>query len=668
MRTLVALLILAVVIRAEEPDIRTAVDATLLAEIKSRGEIMPNLAHLCDSIGPRLTTSPSLEAANKWALEKMKSYGLTNVRLEPWEAPIGWTRGTATMTLTTPVAKAMTVCSAGWCPGTPGSVIGTVVYFDAKTKADLDAFKGKLKGAVLLRGKPAKVAPVSDTNYGRDRRPNISSPPAKDATPKDPAKPPTEEERKEFDAVQEQLKEFFAAEGVACTLRDSGKPHGLLITTGGFKDDADRVTAKNPTPSLFVTHEDYAMLYRLWEAKQEPTVTLNISNTFSEGPVTVYNTIGEIVGSQMPEEIVVLGAHLDSWDLARGTTDNGTGSCVILEAARALSALAKAGHAPKRTIRFCLFTGEEQGLHGSKAYVKRHQSTLDKHSAALVHDTGTGKVLAFHLMGREAVKAVLDPELISLKGIGFEGVATTSSGGTDHLPFEKAGVPGFPCKQDWDEYRFTHHTQSDTFDKAKPENLVQGAQVLSVAALRIDGGAIAGPDRDLLRHTLGVTIADGFDFHRVCVFLPAWQHRRFEIVSGLLHVVHVERCPGGYFYNDAGPVAGRFRLGQARRAGSGFEHVRFGHRLRGCHRRAVRDAVLELQRTQLPRGDLQALLLGERAAVAVVLDLESVSELLAGREIRADERSLAAGEVERPPFSEKFGIGGELDDDRGPIG
>jgi Zn-dependent M28 family amino/carboxypeptidase len=211
-------------------------------------------------------------------------------------------------------------------------------------------------------------------------------------------------------------------------------------------------------------------------------VEVEVTNKFIPGPVTVYNTVGEIPGEKA-DEFVVVGAHLDSWDLAQGTTDNGTGSCVVLETARLI---AKSGVKPKRTIRFVLFSGEEQGLHGSKQYVARHKDEMPKTSVALVHDTGTGKVLGFGLQGREVIKPIMDRELVSLKNAdGFRGVSLRSMGGTDHLSFEAAGVPGFACDQDMDEYRLTHHTQSDTFDKAKEPNLIQGAQVMAVTAMRI---------------------------------------------------------------------------------------------------------------------------------------------------------------------------------------
>ena len=235
--------------------------------------------------------------------------------------------------------------------------------------------------------------------------------------------------------------------------------------------------------SLFVAHEHYALLYRLATRPGAVTkVEVEITNKFIPGPITVYNTVGEIPGEKA-DEFVVVGAHLDSWDLAQGTTDNGTGSCVVLETARLI---AKSGVKPKRTIRFVLFTGEEQGLHGSREYVARHKDEMPKTSVALVHDTGTGKVLGFGLQGREAIKPIMDRELVSLSKVpGFTGVTLRSMSGTDHLSFERAEVPGFACAQDTDEYRLTHHTQSDTFDKAKEPNLIQGAQVMAVTAMRV---------------------------------------------------------------------------------------------------------------------------------------------------------------------------------------
>jgi carboxypeptidase Q len=477
-----------------------AFDAKVLETAKKDSEIMANLTHLSDMIGPRLTGSAALKNANQWAAEKMKRYGLTNVELEPWAIPAGWERGTAAARIIEPDnGRSLSLAAAGWTPGTKGKIEADVVVVTARNTKDLEKYKGKLKGAVVLQGPPANVRPITDLNFDlpgvRPTRPVAPTPDKKAEPDKKPEKdgdtqpdkkpatePPPPDARQAF-AFRRELAEFLSAEGAAVLLSDAGKPHGLLTTTGGWRGN-DRVSAPEPMPLAFVAHEHYTLLYRL-ASRPEPAKTrieIELNNKIIPGPITVYNTVGEIKGSDKPDEFVILGAHLDSWDLAQGTTDNGTGTCVVLEAARIL---AKSGVKPQRTIRFVLFTGEEQGMYGSKAYVQKHKEEMAKISLCLVHDTGTGKVTGIGTQGRAAVKPVLEAELASLKDLGFKEVNTRSMGGSDHQSFEAAGVPGFAVQQDMSEYRLTHHSQSDTLDKAKEVDLVQGAQVLAVTALRV---------------------------------------------------------------------------------------------------------------------------------------------------------------------------------------
>jgi hypothetical protein len=482
-------------------------DQVLLSEIKANSTIMKNLEFLSDTIGPRLTGSKNLERANEWTAAKMKEYGLENVRLEPWEIPLGWERGPASLTVVDPDTRVRcAVAAVGWTPGTNGKVTGEVVLLRVARKADLDKYRGKLKNAVVITSPPANVAPITDLNYGPlppppakkkdapkakaigDVSADLSEQPAKEDKKDQPKK---DEPKKDppagvsFLVSQRELDEFLTAEGVACRLRDAGKPHGLLVAYGGWRGTDRAAQAK--LPQLVVAHEHYAMLYRL-ASRPAPAVTrveVEIANTFIPGPITCFNTVGEVKGSERPDEFVVVGAHLDSWDLATGTMDNGTGSCVVLETARAVAALAKQGYRPKRTIRFCLFTGEEQGLHGSKEYVKKHADEMPRTSLALVHDTGTGRVYGFGVHGEARAKDVLEQELTTLTAMdGWRGLDMSGVFGSDHQSFHPAGVPGFACRQDIDEYRLTHHTQTDTFDHAKGPNLVQGAQVLAVTAVR----------------------------------------------------------------------------------------------------------------------------------------------------------------------------------------
>ena len=223
------------------------VDRALIAEVKARSELMTNLEYLSDRIGGRLTGSASLEKANKWAAEKMKGYGLENVRLEPWEIPYGWERGPASMKLVEPdTGRTLLIASRGWTPGTKGKITGDVVLVkNPRTTDDLKPYKGKLKGAVVLLAEPTKVAPVTDLNYG----------------PAAGAKKGEKRERPPSDAFVKELMGFLKAEGVACQVTDAGKPHGLLVTTGGW--GADRAAAEEGFPRVFMAHEHYALLHRL---------------------------------------------------------------------------------------------------------------------------------------------------------------------------------------------------------------------------------------------------------------------------------------------------------------------------------------------------------------------------------------------------------------------
>ena len=257
-------------------------------------------------------------------------------------------------------------------------------------------------------------------------------------------------------------------------LRDSNKPHGLLNMT----DVSLERFAAGVIPTAFITGEGYRMIFRL--LKHGPVqVEIAMTNAMGDKPAEVYNTVADLRGSEKPDEMVVLGAHLDSWDLGTGSTDNGTGSMAVLEAARAL---AKLNLKPKRTIRFVLFSGEEEGLYGSEEYVKAHQKELERISGVLVHDTGTGRVLTLGLHDNYQDRELMDQVLSPLGELKLLEPSMARSYGTDHLSFDDAGVPGFFCIQDPAEYRLTHHSQSDTFDKVWKDDLNQGAEVLAAWA------------------------------------------------------------------------------------------------------------------------------------------------------------------------------------------
>jgi hypothetical protein len=453
---------------------KVALDQRILSDAKKSSDILKNLTYLSDVIGPRLTGSANLKRAGEWGAAKMKEYGLQNVHLEPWTSPEGWQRGHAHARLIDPDnGRTISIASMGWSPGTGGKREADVVILKADTVKDLDAYKGKLKGAVVLTAPPVKLKPFEDATK-TDGSPTSAAEFGGGGKQKK-----SFEEIRAFQAARADL---LAKEGAVAILMDAGKHFGLLFTTGSW-GSKDRPSATNRLATASVAHNHYEMLWRLASRPDARTrIEIDIDNTFIPGPIVINNVVGEIKGSEKPDEFVVIGAHLDSWDLGQGTTDNGTGSCIVLETARLL---ARCGTAPKRTIRFCLFTGEEQGLHGSAEYCKRHKDEMAKTSVCIVHDTGTGKVIGLGSGSNPSTHTLLEAELASLKEIGLKDFTTRPGGGSDHVSFSKVGVPGFALKQEVATYRFTHHSQADTLDRAQEADLIQGAQVMAVSAMRI---------------------------------------------------------------------------------------------------------------------------------------------------------------------------------------
>ena len=270
---------------------------------------------------------------------------------------------------------------------------------------------------------------------------------------------------------------MLVAEGAAGVLVDSNKEHGLVNMTTAASN-----FTPGTLPEAFLTTESYGLICRL--LKRGPVeIEIDMKNKFSEGEVEVFNTVAEIPGSEQPDEVVIIGGHIDSWDLGTGATDNGTGIMAVLEAARALKAV---GIKPRRTIRCVLFSGEEEGLHGSRAYVKAHEKEMAKISGVLVHDMGTGRVTSIGLQGRYDLREVMDKVVDPFKeAVHMDELSMRNMGGTDHLSFLPHGVPAFAVVQDGAEYRKTHHTESDTFDKVYPDEINQGAKVLAAWAYNV---------------------------------------------------------------------------------------------------------------------------------------------------------------------------------------
>jgi hypothetical protein len=441
-----------------------AADEKVSAEVKAHSELMKNLEYLTTKIGPRLTGSPQMQQASEWTLQRFHDYGL-DAHLETTEVPHAWYRGDDVAEIVSPVSRPIPIRSMGWSKATGGEVSGPVVFLVENTLAEVEQQKDKLKGAAICLGKPATLPSPSEVPAS-----------AYDAVIAPPRGVPT----RSPSSFQERrrITQALADAGVAVVLRDSGKNFNLFNMGGS----SPRPYEPSLVPSAFLTHEDYSLLYRLWQAGGT-TLKVNLKGTFSPGPVPASITVAEMKGSELPDQRVIVGGHLDSWDLGQGALDNGTGAMAVLEAARALKAL---DMHPKRTLTFILFTGEEEGGAGVRTFLKNHEAEVPKIDAALVHDTGTGRVFSISLEGLYETGPLLARIYQPLQEVfDLQPMSNRFYGASDHVAFLRAGVPAYFCVQTPASYREAHHSQTDTFDKVIPEEINEGAAVLAAWAWNV---------------------------------------------------------------------------------------------------------------------------------------------------------------------------------------
>lgn len=425
-------------------------DGTKPALTRIAGEGMMNshafefLTELSDDIGGRVTGTPSERKAEEWGATKMKFIGLENVHTEKYTIWRGWMRGSAEGEILAPVRRKLHVDAMGWTGSTPAAgAEGDVVpvnMFDIENEIKhVSRLKGKI-ALVTTRGKPNKDEMSLFAMFG----------------------------------------DFLKAAGPAGAIaviggQGGGRSTGMSLThTGILGFNADFAV-----PVVSMTAEDQGQLERFIERGIAPRVRFNVQNTFTSGPVETANVVGEIRGREHPEEILVVGGHLDSWDLAEGTTDNGSGVATTLGAAEAIM---HSGQRPRRTIRFVLFSGEEQGLDGSFAYISQHKAELRNHLGDLILDYGQGPVKGFQMGGRDDLVPVFQPFVESLSNFQALQVDDKVESGTDTLPFSIAGLPGINMLQDTADYRYTHHSAADALEAQKPDVLAQNATLMALAA------------------------------------------------------------------------------------------------------------------------------------------------------------------------------------------
>jgi carboxypeptidase Q len=513
-------------LRAQE-----AVDVATMDRIKdaemNHSQIMDLMSWLSDVYGPRLTWSPNLSRAGDWAMGQMKSWGLSNVHEERWDNPpgLGWENERFSLMATSPMPFIVEAVPQAWSASTKGTVTGAAVLAEAGCSDELRAqYAGKLKGAFVLTTPPlnrpvADFAPTARRLSDSALTAMAAAEPAggrggrggggRGGAPARALSPICERQAARDSAAAVAAGRgggrggFFGRGGLnmgdTTTLRwlEGQGVAGILLADVshvggdvGTNNGASRVAGAPRVPTVHVAQESYGRIARMLEKKVPVTLALDMQNKFFPQNTSSFNIIGEIPGTdaRLKDEVVMIGAHFDSWHGGTGATDNGAGSGVMLEAMRLLRAL---DLKPRRTIRIALWTGEEQGLLGSRAYVQQHFGTRDasgfhptdeqRRLAAYFNvDNGSGKIRGVYLQGIEAERPIFDAWMGPFKDMDMKTLTIENTGGTDHLSFIGVGLPGFQFIQDPLDYgNVTHHTNQDVYERLQPDDMKFNAAVVA---------------------------------------------------------------------------------------------------------------------------------------------------------------------------------------------
>jgi carboxypeptidase Q len=483
------------------------VDLETITKIRYEGfrnsQVMQTASGLMDQIGARLTGSPNMKRANEWTRDKLTEFGLSNAHLEPW-GPFGrgWSNECIHVRMVVPDATPIIAYPKAWTPGTNGVVRGKVVRANIRGREDFARYRGKLAGMIVLTGDDPEVAPSAEPLAHRLND--------KDLTDVGLYQIPSERPDPRFrefarrGQIQRETNKFFAEEKVLAVIDHSRGAIGggtIFVQSGG----SYKAGETTPVPQITIATEQWDRIARILAAKKDVELELDVRSTFYDDATTQYNTIAEIPGTDKKDEIVMLGAHLDSWHSGTGATDNGAGSVVMIEAVRIIKAL---NLKPRRTIRIGLWSGEEQGLLGSQWYVAQHFGSRPeskdperkgdpsvtrrengpmtikpeqaKVSAYFNVDNGTGKIRGVYLQENAAVEPIFEAWMKPFADLGMNTLTMRNTGGTDHQSFDAVGIPGFQFIQDPVEYDTrTHHSNMDVYDRLQPEDLKQMAVIVA---------------------------------------------------------------------------------------------------------------------------------------------------------------------------------------------
>jgi len=519
---------------AQPPVSPAAEDSTqALQRIKDEGmnrsQVLETLSYLSDVIGPRLTASPNTRRANEWTRDQLTKWGLQNARLEPW-GPFGrgWSLQRFSAQVVEPQSIPLIAFPKAWSTALPGPLTAEVVYVDATNETELAKFKGTLQGKIVLTS-PMRAVPAQFRAQGT-RLSDKELLELADAPEPQPGARRSVSRRQPRPFAVRKL-QFFEAEGAAL-LVDPGRGDGGTIFVhsatvppppGDDNPDAEATQLASPyekdtrrfTPQMVLAVEQYNRIARIIRAGETVKMAVELAVQWHDADLMSYNTIAEIPGTDLKDEIVILGGHLDSWHSGTGATDNAAGVAVVMEAVRIIQAL---NLKPRRTIRIALWTGEEQGLLGSRAYVSKHFGSFqpvttsnsasggttgpttmtaklvirpeyEKFSVYFNLDNGTGKIRGVYLQGNEAVRSIFREWLMPFrdkpgdKNAAVWGASTLSisnTGGTDHLPFDAIGLPAFQFIQDEIEYETrTHHSNQDVFDRIQGDDMKQASTIMA---------------------------------------------------------------------------------------------------------------------------------------------------------------------------------------------